>query len=111
MSLMESGYNFDTGDLSMHANYTGDLSMHATYTGDLSMHASSASETDATNNVVRVLNSTCVICLDEAVPVDHMITPCHHLCLCATCAANVKNMRMPCPVCRRAQRKDSCVCF
>ena len=46
----------------------------------------------------------CVICMDDDVAVDHMIAPCHHLCLCAGCAPRVQRGRMPCPVCRRAQR-------
>ena len=46
----------------------------------------------------------CVICLDDDAPVDHMVSPCHHLCLCAGCAARVRRQRMACPVCRHAQR-------
>ena len=46
----------------------------------------------------------CVICMDDDAPVDHMIAPCHHLCLCAGCATRVRNQRLACPVCRRAQR-------
>ena len=46
----------------------------------------------------------CVVCLDDDAPVDHMVAPCHHLCLCAGCAARVRQRRMPCPVCRHAQR-------
>ena len=46
----------------------------------------------------------CVVCLDDDAPVDHMVAPCHHLCLCAGCAARVRRQRMACPVCRHAQR-------
>ena len=46
----------------------------------------------------------CVVCLEDDAPVDHMLNPCHHLCLCAGCAARVRSERMRCPVCRRAQR-------
>ena len=46
----------------------------------------------------------CVICMDDDVAVDHMMAPCHHLCLCAGCATRVRNQRLACPVCRRAQR-------
>ena len=46
----------------------------------------------------------CVLCMDDAAAVDHMMDPCHHLCLCAGCAPRVRSGRMPCPVCRRAQR-------
>lgn len=46
----------------------------------------------------------CVVCLDDDAPVNHMIAPCHHLCLCPGCAARVRRQRVPCPVCRRAQR-------
>ena len=44
----------------------------------------------------------CVICM-SATP-DHVIKPCAHLCLCGGCAARVRRERLPCPVCRRAQR-------
>ena len=46
----------------------------------------------------------CVICMDDDAPVDHMMAPCHHLCLCAACASRVRNQRLNCPVCRRAPR-------
>ena len=48
--------------------------------------------------------SRCVICLDDDARVDHMVAPCHHLCLCAGCATRVRRQRLACPVCRRAQR-------
>jgi hypothetical protein len=65
---------------------------------------------DADPSVVPVANAApsepkrCVICINDDAAVDHMIAPCHHLCLCAGCAPRVRSGRMPCPVCRRAQR-------
>ena len=41
----------------------------------------------------------CVVCFDA--PKDHIIVPCGHQCVCASCAEQLTNTRTPtCPVCR-----------
>jgi hypothetical protein len=43
----------------------------------------------------------CVVCFDA--PKDHIIVPCGHMCVCASCAQQVAKTRTPtCPVCRAA---------
>ena len=39
------------------------------------------------------MNQLCVVCQDA--PIDHMITPCNHVCLCSGCSTNIKT----CPIC------------
>ena len=52
---------------------------------------------------------TCVVCLTDAA--DRVIKPCGHLCLCGVCASRFQRDRLPCPVCRRAQRSIDRVYF
>jgi hypothetical protein len=41
----------------------------------------------------------CVVCFDA--PKDHLVLPCKHLCVCASCAEQLTKTRTPtCPVCR-----------
>ena len=41
----------------------------------------------------------CVVCFDA--PKDHIIVPCGHMCVCASCAEQLTKTRTPmCPVCR-----------
>ena len=42
--------------------------------------------------------STCVICLTDIRNV--LLLPCRHLCLCGTCAENLKFQSANCPICR-----------
>jgi len=42
--------------------------------------------------------STCVICLTDIRNV--LLLPCRHLCLCGTCAENLKYQSANCPICR-----------
>ena len=42
-------------------------------------------------------SSTCIICLEELV--DHVIRPCNHACVCATCAPQLPD---ECPICRQS---------
>lgn len=39
------------------------------------------------------MNQLCVVCQDA--PIDHMITPCNHVCLCSGCSTHIKT----CPIC------------
>jgi hypothetical protein len=46
----------------------------------------------------------CVVCFDA--PKDHIIVPCGHQCVCASCAEQLTKTRTPmCPVCRAAIRE------
>jgi hypothetical protein len=46
----------------------------------------------------------CVVCFDA--PKDHIIVPCGHQCVCASCAEQLTKTRTPmCPVCRGPLRK------
>jgi Holliday junction resolvasome RuvABC DNA-binding subunit len=47
---------------------------------------------DVTNN-----NDECIVCYEP--PRDHMLLPCHHVCLCADCAEQYKDGGNPCPLC------------
>ncbi len=40
----------------------------------------------------------CVICMCEKR--DTLILPCRHLCLCKSCASNLRNQSNNCPICR-----------
>ena len=51
----------------------------------------------------------CVVCMTDVA--DHLISPCHHLCLCGGCARRVQRDRLRCPVCRRTQRSIERVFF
>ena len=42
--------------------------------------------------------STCVICLTDIRNV--LLLPCRHLCLCGSCAENLKFQSASCPICR-----------
>ncbi len=42
--------------------------------------------------------STCVICLTDIRNV--LLLPCRHLCLCGSCAENLKFQSTNCPICR-----------
>jgi hypothetical protein len=42
--------------------------------------------------------STCVICLSDIRNV--LLLPCRHLCLCSSCAENLKFQSANCPICR-----------
>ncbi len=44
------------------------------------------------------IESTCVICLTDTRNV--LLLPCRHLCLCSTCAENLKFQSANCPICR-----------
>lgn len=42
----------------------------------------------------------CAVCLDG--PLENIVLPCGHLCLCSTCGIRVAEMRPPrCPICRQ----------
>lgn len=41
----------------------------------------------------------CVVCMDSAR--DTLLVPCHHLCVCSTCADTLKQDQGFCPVCRQ----------
>ncbi|KAJ7360105.1 hypothetical protein OS493_018089 [Desmophyllum pertusum] len=41
----------------------------------------------------------CVVCMDSAR--DSLLVPCHHLCVCSTCADTLKDNQGLCPVCRQ----------
>jgi len=43
-------------------------------------------------------SSTCVICLTDIRNV--LLLPCRHLCLCGSCAENLKFQSSNCPICR-----------
>jgi hypothetical protein len=46
----------------------------------------------------------CVVCFDA--PKDHIIVPCGHMCVCASCAEQLTKTRTPtCPVCREPIRE------
>jgi len=41
----------------------------------------------------------CVVCMDSIR--DSLLVPCHHLCVCSTCADTLKEDQGICPVCRQ----------
>lgn len=46
--------------------------------------------------------AACVVCLTDTA--DRVIKPCRHLCLCGGCAVRYQRSKLPCPICRKAQR-------
>ncbi len=50
------------------------------------------------NNNNNPNESTCVICLTDIRNV--LLLPCRHLCLCGSCAENLKFQSANCPICR-----------
>lgn len=46
---------------------------------------------------VQTNNDECIVCYEP--PRDHMLIPCHHVCLCAECAEGYKDGDTPCPLC------------
>lgn len=50
------------------------------------------------NNNSNNNESTCVICLTDTRNV--LLLPCRHLCLCGSCAENLKFQSATCPICR-----------
>lgn len=45
------------------------------------------------------MGEPCVICLSE--PRTTALLPCRHLCVCESCAVQLKLRKSPCPICRR----------
>lgn len=45
------------------------------------------------------LQNECVVCMDSTR--DSLLVPCHHLCVCSTCADTLKEDQGLCPVCRQ----------
>ena len=43
-------------------------------------------------------NSDCVICLSD--PVNTIVKPCNHACICEQCANELLKSKTPCPICR-----------
>ena len=43
-------------------------------------------------------HNECVVCMDSER--DSLLVPCHHLCVCTTCANTLKTDHGLCPVCR-----------
>jgi len=41
----------------------------------------------------------CTVCMDR--PRDTLLVPCHHMCLCASCANILQNQGGACPICRQ----------
>eukprot|EP00055_Hartaetosiga_balthica_P015666 m.94454 g.94454 ORF g.94454 m.94454 type:complete len:483 (-) comp8922_c0_seq22:3438-4886(-) len=41
----------------------------------------------------------CVVCLCN--PIDSLVLPCRHMCLCGTCAGSLRDQSTNCPICRK----------
>ena len=64
-------------------------------------HATPAADAPATARSLASDTDCCVVCLVE--PKSHLITPCGHKCVCATCATRVAlaaGRVSTCPICR-----------
>ena len=59
-------------------------------------------QTDITKSYPLPGNGECVVCLNA--PRDTMILPCRHLCLCYTCAEDVRFKSNVCLMCRQPFR-------
>lgn len=64
------------------------------HTDDHQMSTSS----DSDSSLSSLHRSTCVICLSDLRNV--LLLPCRHLCLCHSCAENLKFQSSNCPICR-----------
>ena len=99
------GFSMEGGNLAMLANIHKDPVVDTTIGLQASLRDPQdvAAEAPAVGPTVPPVANAAPTEPDDAA-VDHMMAPCYHLCLCAGCAPRVRSGRMPCPVCRLAQR-------
>lgn len=56
------------------------------------------SSSEVTISLINSVDSPCVICLTD--PRQVLLLPCRHLCICSSCAENLKFQSANCPICR-----------
>ena len=61
-------------------------------------HTDDHQTSDSDSSLSSLHRSTCVICLSDLRNV--LLLPCRHLCLCHSCAENLKFQSSNCPICR-----------